>query len=159
MDKAERTRLIDLYAVGAIELRAAWLEVPEAARTWRSADTEWSAHEIVLHCADSETYAATRIRLLTAEPKPIIIGYDQERWAVTLAYHDQPVATALVVVAAVREHTSHLIQALSDAQWNLSGTHSESGPYSAVDWLRTYSVHLHDHASQIRANVAAWHAR
>jgi DinB superfamily len=159
VDKAERERLIEQYANGSAELRAAWHEVPESARTWSPADGEWSAHEIVVHCADSETYAATRIRLLTAEPSPLIVGYDQEGWADTFAYHDQPVEMAMVVVAAVREHTTHLIRRLTDEQWSMSGTHTESGSYAAEDWLRTYAAHLHDHASQIRDNVAAWHVR
>jgi hypothetical protein len=159
LDVAERVELIDQYAEGPAALRAAWFDVPEPARMWRPAASEWSAHEIVVHCADSETYAATRIRLLAAELEPVIVGYDQERWAVAFSYHDQPVESALVVVSAVREHTSRLIRALSDEQWARSGTHSESGPYSAHDWLRTYAVHLHDHANQIMANIAAWHAR
>ena len=158
MDEAERNRLIEQYAEGPGQLQAAWVEVPEAAQLWRPAATAWSAHEIIVHCADSESYAATRIRLLMAEPAPVIIGYDQDRWAVTFAYHEQPAETALSVVAAVREHTSHLIRTLSDEYWTRSGTHSESGPYSAHDWLRTYAAHLHDHAYQIRANIAAWHS-
>src|SRR5215468_9835812 len=36
------------------------------------------------------------------------------------------------------------------------GTHTESGPYSAEEWLRIYAEHLEIHARQIDANVAAW---
>ena len=31
-----------------------------------------------------------------------------------------------------------------------TGTHSESGPYSAERWLEIYAAHAHGHADQIR---------
>lgn len=39
------------------------------------------------------------------------------------------------------------------------GRHTESGPYTAEDWLRVYAEHLEAHARQIEANAAAWRAR
>jgi hypothetical protein len=38
------------------------------------------------------------------------------------------------------------------------GRHSESGRYSAEDWLTIYAEHLEGHALQIESNVAAWRA-
>ena len=65
---AERAALVERYAAGPGRLRAALATVPEAARTWRPAAGEWSAHEVVCHCADSETNAAARIRHLGPHP-------------------------------------------------------------------------------------------
>jgi hypothetical protein len=39
---------------------------------------------------------------------------------------------------------------LTPAEWDRSGEHSESGPYSVDRWLRIYAEHSHDHADQIR---------
>ncbi len=39
---------------------------------------------------------------------------------------------------------------MSDADWSRAGTHSESGRYTAEDWLRIYADHAHNHAAQIR---------
>ena len=154
-----RNALIERYAAGPAELEAAWNEVPDEARSFRPAVGQWSAHEIVVHCADSETYAATRIRLLVAEPSPLIVGYDQEHWVHALGYDQVPAESALVVVTAVRAHTANLLRRLDDAAWARVGEHTESGRYSALDWLETYGAHLHDHAAQIRANMTAWTAR
>src|SRR3972149_1829955 len=79
---------------GAAALRAARAAVPAEALRWRPAPGEWSAHEIVCHCADSETSAYARIRLLLTEPEPPIHGYDQDAWARTLDYHAHPLAPA-----------------------------------------------------------------
>ena len=159
MTPEERQTMIDDYKAGPALLRAAWDEVPVFARQWRPASGEWSAHEIILHCADSEAYAAIRIRLLAAETAPLIVGYDQEAWAEIFDYHELPVEPAFAVIDSVRASTGILLDRLTDQQWANVGNHTESGPYSADDWLRGYAAHLHDHVAQIHTNLALWSAR
>src|SRR5688572_18000135 len=117
LSKAERERLIGQYAAGPARLEAALETVPEAARKWRPAPGEWSAHEVVCHCADSETNAALRIRYLVVEKDPVIIGYDQEAWATQLDYHEHPLEPALAAVEAVRANTETLLRRLPDEVW------------------------------------------
>ncbi|MCC6627861.1 MAG: DinB family protein [Chloroflexi bacterium] len=154
----ERVALIDQYAAGPARLAAALATVPVAAHQWRPATGVWSAHEIVVHCADSETAAASRIRMLLAEPQPLIVGYDQDGWAVRLDYHAHPLALALAAVTAVRANTVPLLRATPAASWQRAGRHTESGPYTAEDWLRSYGAHLEEYAQQIAANLVAWQA-
>jgi hypothetical protein len=52
-----------------------------------------------------------------------------------------------------------LLRGMSDADWAKAGRHTESGPYSAEDWLRVYAAHLEGHARQIEGNIEAWKAR
>jgi hypothetical protein len=157
--RAERATLIDQYGAGPARLAGALAAVPREALQWRPAPTEWSAHEVIVHCADSETNAAARIRYLIVEKDPVIVGYDQATWARELDYHAHPIATALDTVRAVRANTTVLLQRLPDAAWRKEGHHTESGRYTAEDWLRIYAEHLEVHARQIENNVAAWHAR
>lgn len=159
MSPEERAALIVQYSTAPARLHQAWNDVPAPARLWRPAPGEWSAHEVIVHCADSEAYAAIRIRLLAAEPEPIIVGYDEAHWAEVFSYHDRPIASAFAVIDAVRASTADLILHLTDAQWAKVGTHTTSGPYSAEDWLRSYSAHLDDHVAQIHTNVALWSSR
>ena len=156
LSRPVREQLIAQYADGPARLRAAFDRIPAEVRQWRPAPGAWSAHEVVVHCGDSETNAAGRIRSLVAEPAPLIVGYDQDAWAVVLDYHALPVEPAFAAVEAVRANTAALLRALPEAAWARVGRHSESGTYSAEDWLRTYAVHLHDHADQIAANLVAW---
>jgi hypothetical protein len=76
MTPTQRHRLIRQYASGPDRLEAALARVPPEARTWRPAPDSWSVHEVVVHCADSETNAHMRLRYLLAEPDPLIVGYD-----------------------------------------------------------------------------------
>ena len=154
----ERKALIQRYADGPARLKAALATVPAAAVQWRPEPGEWSAHEVVVHCADSETNAAARIRYLTAEVDPVILGYDEAEWARRFDYHDHPLEPALALVEAVRANTLALIRRMPEGGWQRVGRHSESGRYSAEDWLTIYAEHLEGHARQIEANVAAWRA-
>jgi len=154
----EREALIQRYADGPARLQAALATVPAAAVQWRPEPGEWSAHEVVVHCADSETNAAARIRYLTAEVDPVILGYDEAEWARRFDYHDHPLEPALALVEAVRANTLALIRRMPEGGWQRVGRHSESGRYSAEDWLTIYAEHLEGHARQIEANVAAWRA-
>src|SRR5438094_9447917 len=97
---ADRAALIERYARGPALLKAALKKVPAAAMQWRPAPGRWSAHEVIVHCADSETNANLRIRYLLAEEQPVIQGYDQDRWAKVLDYHSSPVDAALPTLEA-----------------------------------------------------------
>jgi DinB superfamily len=155
----ERAALIARYAAGPGVLTAALGRVPSDAVPWRPAPGRWSAHEIVVHCADAETNAYSRLRYLVAQPEPVIQGYDQDRWAETLDYHALPLDTALATVEAVRAATVPLLRRLGDREWRRIGRHTESGAYSAEDWLAIYAAHLEQHAQQLERNVAAWQSR
>jgi hypothetical protein len=155
----ERAELIAMYEAGPERLKTALATVPPEAMKWRPAEGEWSAHEIIVHCADSESNAALRIRYLAAEPEPLIIGYDQENWARVLDYHSHPLEPALRTIEAVRANTVPLLRRLPESAWQKVGRHTEAGTYGAEKWLRIYAAHLEEHAAQIEANVAAWQAR
>lgn len=158
LSATEREPLLRQYEEGPRRLRAAWDAVPVEARQWRPGPGKWSAHEVVVHCADSEANAALRLRYVVTEKDPLIVAYDQEAWAREHDYHAHPVELALAVVDAVRAHTAALARRLPEAAWARAGRHTESGAYSACDWLRSYAVHVENHARQIERNVEAWKA-
>src|SRR5712692_8848440 len=117
----EREALLQRYSDGPARLKAALAAVPAEALQWRPKPGEWSAHEVVVHCADSETNAAARIRYLTAEAEPVILGYDEAEWARRFDYHDHPLAPALSLVEAVRANTAALIRRMPEDAWQRVG--------------------------------------
>ncbi|MBL0311670.1 MAG: DinB family protein [Holophagaceae bacterium] len=115
----------------------------------------WSTARIL------ETYGATRIRLLLAEKEPLIVGYDENKWAEAFDYPGHDVELAFRTIEAVRSNTVTMLRRLPEEAWNRAGQHSHSGSYSDADWLRIYAEHLEVHARQIRRNipgVQAWNA-
>jgi hypothetical protein len=159
MTPAQRSALIRRYAEGPDHLEESLAKVSDIARQWRPAPGKWSVHEIIVHCADSEANAHMRIRYLVSEPKPLIVGYDQDYWAIYMGYHDQPLSLALATVRAVRANTVPLLQRLTEAQWQKTGRHTEHPTYGAEQWLEIYAEHLEVHARQIARNLSAWERR
>lgn len=156
LTREEREDRIRRYEQGPATLKAALARVPPEALKWRPAENKWSAHEVVCHCGDAETNAALRLRYLVAEEKPVIVGYDQERWARTFDYHSAPLEPALAAIEAVRANTVALLRRLPESAWSKVGTHTESGRYSTEDWLNMYAEHLEKHSGQIDRNLGAW---
>lgn len=149
MDRTTRRQLVDRYREGPRVVTEALEGITEAQLDARPGPADWSARQIVHHLADSEMTAAIRLRRLIAEDEPLIVGYDEEAFAVRLHY-DRPVASSLGAFDAARASTAELLDGLSDAEWTRTGTHSESGAYGVEDWIETYAAHAHDHADQIR---------
>jgi hypothetical protein len=156
MTPAEREALIHRYAEGPITLERALARVPANAMQWRPAPGKWSPHEVIIHCADSETNAHMRIRYLLAEREPLIVGYDQDRWAQVLDYHELPLEPALAAIRAVRANTVPLLRRLRDADWVRTGRHTENPTYGAEQWLQIYSEHLEVHAHQLARIVGEY---
>jgi hypothetical protein len=156
MTDAERRRLIDQYAEGPVRLHGAIHAVPDAGRKWRPGEGKWSAHEVVCHCADAEVNAAVRLRTLLCEAEPVILAYDESKWARDLRYHDFPLEPSLETVRAVRAHTAALLRTLRSDEWLRKGRHSSSGEWDVDKWLTIYAEHVHKHAGQIERNLAAW---
>jgi len=150
MTAAERNALIAKYKDGYLEVSKNLEAFPEEALALHPIPGKWSAREIVHHLADSETESGMRLKRLLVEDKPLIQGYDQEAFAIRLNYNAREIGPALEAFRSARANTAQLLDSMSEEDWRREGTHSESGPYSAEDWLRIYAAHAHNHAAQIR---------
>jgi len=155
-DAVTRKTWLQRYQAGSTLLRRAWEAVPAEVRKWRPAEGSWSAHEVVIHCADSETYAATRIRLLLAEAEPLIVGYDENGWARRFDYHGADPELSLRLIDLVHAHTLEMLERMPEEAWGRVGQHTQCGPYSTDSWLKSYGEHLEIHAAQIRRNLEGW---
>jgi hypothetical protein len=155
MTSDERKELIARYKDGYNEVAKHLDGFPQAFLTAHPIPGKWSAAEIVHHLADSETTSALRLRRLLVEDHPLIQGYDQDAYAARLNYNNRDIAPALDAFRGARATTAQLLDSMSNEDWRREGTHSESGSYSAEDWLAIYAAHAHNHASQIERLRAA----
>ncbi|NNG15704.1 MAG: hypothetical protein HKM89_04425, partial [Gemmatimonadales bacterium] len=48
---------------------------------------KWSVLDVICHLTDSELIYGYRLRMIVAEDEPVMVGYDQDRWAQRL-HHD-----------------------------------------------------------------------
>ena len=154
MEHEERDQLMAQYQDGYRVVAEALLKITPEELDARPGPGKWTAREIVHHLADAEMTAAVRFRLLLAEDRPAIKGYDQDEFARRLHY-ERPHEASLELFRAVRASTAELMTCLSEADWLREGTHSETGRFGLDTWLRIYGAHAHRHADQIRTARAS----
>jgi len=150
VDANERARLIRQYREGYHAVMAALdgISDEELDRNAGDGGDDWTPRQIAHHLADSEMMSAIRIRLLLAEPQPVLHGYDEKAFAARLT-GDRPIEPSLQAMRWARETCSQLLDRMSEEDWRIVGTHTESGRYGTEAWLRIYAAHGHEHAAQI----------
>ncbi|TMD14308.1 MAG: hypothetical protein E6I96_09850 [Chloroflexi bacterium] len=148
MTAEERADLIRRYRDGYRVVKEALDGVTEEELD-QSATGEWTPRQIAHHLGDSEMMSAIRIRRLLAESEPVVYGYDEKAFAERLTA-DRPIEPSLEAMRWARETCSQLLDRMTDTDWKIVGTHTESGRYGTEDWLKIYAAHAHDHAAQIQ---------
>lgn len=157
MNKKERDEKIELYGNGYDMLMQILKDVPQEMWQFKPEPREWSVHEILVHLADSESNAALRARMLIVEPNGIVMGYDEDKWAVDLNYHDQNYEDALEVVRLARKTTYKILKAQPNEVFNNSVKHPQyEEPFTFDQWLDSYSTHIPEHIEQIKNNYKIW---
>ena len=150
MTHEEIESLVAQYKAGYDEVAESLEGFPEEQLSAHPIPGKWSARGIVQHLADSEINSAIRLRKLLTEDDAQIQGYDQENYAARLRYNERDIAPALDALRGARATTAQLLDSMTEEDWSRAGTHSESGRYTARDWLKIYAAHAHNHAAQIR---------
>jgi hypothetical protein len=145
----ERAQLIKKYRDGHRAVTQALEGITENELDRSAVEGEWTPRQVAHHLADSEMMSAIRIRRLLTEDKPVIYGYDEKAFAEKLTA-DRPIEPSLEAMKWARETCSQLLDRMTEDDWNIVGTHTESGRYTPEDWLRIYAAHGHDHAEQIK---------
>lgn len=130
-------------AAKAIEgLTAAQLRQPEA-------PGKWSIAAVLQHLADSDLVWGWRMRLILAQDRPPITGYDQDLWADRLHYADADPAHALETLRVLRRGNLALIDRATPEDLKRVGVHSERGDESAGYLIGLYAGHDLLHLRQL----------
>jgi hypothetical protein len=136
-------------------LKSRLRDLPESALRRPEAPGKWSVLEVVQHLADSDLVAGYRIRMVVAEDRPPLQGYDQDRWASEFHYDQVALPAAIDQLRALRTANLRLWSSLTPAQLEREGIHSERGPESAGHILRLMGAHDLVHRRQIDRILAS----
>ena len=110
---------------------------------------KWSIGQILQHLADSEVVWAWRMRVILAQDRPPITGYDQDLWADRLHYADADPAESLDAFAILRRDNLRLLERATPDDLQRVGVHSERGEESAGYLRGLYAGHDLLHLNQI----------
>jgi hypothetical protein len=110
---------------------------------------KWSITQVLQHLGDTEIVGAWRFRLILAQDRPTLTGYDQDLWADRLAYADGDPAAALELFTAVRRANLRLLQRATPEDLKRVGLHAERGEESVGHLRSLYAGHDLLHRRQI----------
>lgn len=110
---------------------------------------KWSIGQILQHLADSEGVWAWRMRLVLAQDRPALTGYDQDLWAERLHYDQEDPSDALELFTVIRRANLRLLERASPADLQRVGVHVERGEESLEQLRRLYAGHDRLHLRQI----------
>lgn len=119
---------------------------------------KWAIRDVVQHLGDAEMVVGVRLRMVLAQERPPLVGYDQDLWVDRLRYREVPFADALEQFTLVRRVNLRLWAGLTETDMARVGVHNERGDES-LGFMR--SIHAgHDLAhlrqlSRIRSAVTA----
>jgi hypothetical protein len=110
---------------------------------------KWSIAQVLRHLADSDVVWGWRMRLILAQDRPAITGYDQDLWAERLHYNDADVTDSLDTFRVLRRDNLALIERATPEDLKRVGVHSERGEESAGYLMRLFAGHDLMHLAQI----------
>ena len=110
---------------------------------------KWSIGQTLQHLADSEVVWAWRMRLILAQDRPMLTGYDQDLWAQRLGYDKVDPTDALELFGVIRRANLRLVEQASPADLKRTGVHVERGDESLEHLRRLYAGHDLLHLRQI----------
>jgi len=145
----DRTR-IHAFVQGSDQIRAAIKGLsPEELHALPIPGT-WSIQQIVVHLLDSDLIATHRMKRIIAEENPLLIGYDETRFAKSLFYDKEPLEEVLKLFELNRNQMARILRQLPDAAFERHGTHNERGTVRLGQLVEDYTGHVDHHLKFVK---------
>jgi uncharacterized damage-inducible protein DinB len=149
MPSSPRSALIDAYVDVAQQLRGAVRDLTPDQLLARPVPGKWSTLEVVCHLVDSEQAWCHRLKRVIAEDRPLVIGYDESRFATALAYHGHDLEEELTLLEGMRWQMARILRALPESAWSRTCVHSERGLMTLEEMLQNEIEHVPHHIKHI----------
>lgn len=122
---------------------------------------KWTMRQFLIHLVDGECVFLDRVRRLIADQEPLLLAFDENRWAGQLFAMQRDLAAAGRLFAASRAALSELVALCPPALHGREGRHSERGTRTLAQVVRFVHQHNAHHLDQLAAIAAdrPWTAR
>jgi hypothetical protein len=146
---------MDVLPLTTEALRAAVEGMTEAQLRHPEAPGKWACNQVVRHMADSDLVWGIRLRMVIAQDRPSLAGYDQDAWCERLRYDEADVPRALDEFTVLRGGNLELLRRLTPEDRRRVGIHAERGEESIEHMMRMYAGHDLLHLRQLERIRAA----
>jgi hypothetical protein len=116
----------------------------------RTAPGKWSIQQIIQHLADNELVACCRTRWIAFEENPVLIPFDQNKWAQGREREREPIAETLERLRWLRRSHLRFFRNLSRKDLRRTAFHTARGLLTLKLHLETIVGHDLNHLAQIR---------
>jgi hypothetical protein len=111
---------------------------------------KWSVRQILCHLADAETVLYDRIRRVIAEPKQVLMAFEQDEWARHLDYNTFPIEISKAIYSNVREAIIFLAAKFYESHGHKEFIHSRTGLRTLKQEFDKVADHNRTHLEQIK---------
>ena len=137
--------LIESYVTGSRTLRQAVAGMGREQLLAKPVPGKWSTLQVVCHLADSDQAWIHRMKRVIAEERPLLIGYDETRFANALAYDDRDVEEELGIFEQSRRQMARILRSLPPDAFARVGVHSERGLCTLEEMIEVEIDHVSHH--------------
>ena len=110
---------------------------------------KWSMGHVMAHLADSDLVWGWRLRLILAQDRPPLTGYDQDKWADRLGYAAIDPRESVATFSVLRRGNLRLVERATPDDLQRVGVHVERGEESLAHQLKLYAGHDILHLNQL----------
>jgi hypothetical protein len=153
---SEITELLERFRRGAELLAMSMTGAAGAELDYVTEPGKWSVRQIICHLADAEIVGAMRLRQIIAEERPAIQAFDEKAWATNLGYSKRKASQVIELFRHIRAENYELLKDLPEEAFARVGLHSERGPVTLLEMVKTFTNHPEKHTAQLRAVRAAY---
>lgn len=115
----------------------------------------WSIQQVAFHTLDSDLVATDRMKRIIAMDLPLLMNYDESRYAGLLFYDKRDASKVCDLFAANRRYTAELLSMLPDEAFERAGVHSVRGLITLAQLITGYIEHVIHHRKFVVAKRQA----
>jgi len=147
-------KIVDQYEGGGDKLTAAIAGLSKQEMLWTPPPDagigNWSIQQIVLHLLDADLIWAGRMKCIIAEENPLILGYDESKFAASLLPAEQDADNAVRIFDLNRRQFTRVLRKLPDSAFSRTGRHNEIGAITLGRCVQRQVEHVDHHLNFIR---------
>ena len=147
-------KLIDQFERGGERIRRAIRGLDRSDLLATPVPNTWSIQQIVVHLLDSDLVAVHRMKRIIAEETPLLLAYDESRFASTLFYEEQPIDRVVDLFDEHRKLFVPVLRKLPDGVFERVGVHNQRGRVSLGEFVADYVEHVEHHLKFVRQKRA-----
>jgi hypothetical protein len=112
-------------------------------------ESGWTVAQVVHHLADSHVNSYVRFKLAVTKDNPLIVSYDEARWAELPDASSADLGPSLAMLGGVHARWTALLRSFGPEEFARTFNHPEMGPVTLDRAVELYAWHGRHHEAHI----------